>query len=223
MPVPVGLDRDHVDVGRRTGRADGERRLAARRASRAAPAARARCIASSPTAPGTRSGPRPTTRPTTSRSTTSGALLVATGSKGKVYRVAGDPAQTTLLARAVGAAGHHDRRRPRPRRAAGHGQSGQGLPAVGAPGDDRHRTSPRSATPSRWRRGARSAGAARRRPAPTCGSSRARATRRPPTTRGARGRRRTAIPDGEQITSPKARYLQWKIELAGAERHAARW
>ena len=145
---------------------------AAPRASRAAPAAKAPSIASRPTAPGTRCGRRPTTRPTTSRSTSSGALLVATGSKGKIYRVAGDPAQTTLLARASAQQVTTHHRRPRPRRAAGDGESGQGVPPVGAPGDDRHRTSRRSATPSRWRRGARSAGAGRRRRARACGCSR---------------------------------------------------
>ncbi len=55
----------------------------------------------------------------------SGALLVATGNKGKIYRVSGEPAQATLLARAVGAAGDDDVARRRPRPAAGDGEPGK--------------------------------------------------------------------------------------------------
>ena len=123
-----------------------------------------------------------------------GALLVATGSKGKVYRVSGDPAQTTLLARASAQQvttiiADRDRagrcsRRPIRRRCSA---SRRARPPPG-------RTSRRSGMPSRWRRGARSAGAGRRRRAQACGFSRVRATRRPPTTPGARGRRPTATP-----------------------------
>ena len=50
---------------------------------------------------------------------------------------------------------------------------------------------------------------------PRSRSSRAPATPRRPTTRGARGRRRTPTANGSPITSPKARYLQWRAVLTG--------
>ena len=59
-----------------------------------------------------------------------GAVLVATGKKGKIYRLSGDPLQPTLVARAARAAG--DRPAPRPHRTSAvcDVESRQGLPLV---------------------------------------------------------------------------------------------
>ena len=115
------------------------------------------------------------------------------------------------------------------RRAAGHRVlQGRARPAVLRDRESREscsgcRRSARRAAPTsrsratrRWcRPGARSAGAARRRPAAASRCSRAPATPRRPTTPGAPGRRPYTNADGSPITSPKARYLQWRAVLTG--------
>ena len=146
----------------------------------------------------------------------SGALLVATGSKGKLYRVAGDPAQTTLLARA----------------------SAQQITTIVADRDRGvllatanpakvFRLSARPAATGTYESEVRDADSLA-----TWGAISWRGTLPEGTavrlfTRS--GNTQAADdtwsswsaayrnPDGEQITSPKARYLQWKIELVGAD------
>jgi hypothetical protein len=145
-----------------------------------------------------------------------GALLVATGSKGKVYRVSGDPAQTTLLARASAQQVTtiiSDRDR--------------GVLLATANPAKVFRLSARPAATGSYESEVRDAESLA-----TWGAISWRGTT--PTGTGVRlftrsGNTQTADdtwspwsaayrnPDGEQITSPKARYLQWKIELAGAE------
>ena len=68
----------------------------------------------------------------------------------------------------------------------------------------------------RWcRRGERSAGTGARRAEVRLNCSPARAIRKRPTKPGARGRPPTRAPHGSPITSPKARYLQWRAVLTG--------
>jgi hypothetical protein len=145
-----------------------------------------------------------------------GALLVATGSKGKVYRVAGDPAQTTLLTRA----------------------SAQQVTTIIAERDGGvvlatanpakvFRLSARPAATGTYESEVRDADSLA-----TWGAISWRGTL--PTGTHVRLFTRSGNtqavddtwspwsapygnPDGEPITSPKARYLQWKIELAGAQ------
>ena len=66
----------------------------------------------------------------------------------------------------------------------------------------------------RWRAVARTAARSR--------SSRAAATPRRPTRRGARGRSPTPTPKANRSRSPNARYLQWRAVLSADERRAAR-
>ena len=97
-----------------------------------------------------------------------------TGTEGKIFRVGGDPARATLLARAPRAAGHGAPARavrPHHRR---HEQSRQAVRAVADARRDAAPTSPTCATPARSRPGASSAGARRRAPGRGRRSSRAR-------------------------------------------------
>ena len=70
--------------------------------------------------------------------------------------------------------------------------------------------------PSRWRRGAPSAGAARCRPAATCKLFTRTGNSAAPDDTWSTWSTAYRRGEGEQIVSPKARYLQWKIELAGS-------
>ena len=97
-PVPVGLDGDHRRSRSSTRRSRPEQPAAPRVGAAARDAARS--TASGPTACGTPSGSRATTRRTTLLSSRGGSLLVGTGTKGKIFRVAGDPPRATLVARA---------------------------------------------------------------------------------------------------------------------------
>ena len=151
-----------------------------------------------------------------------GALLVATGSKGKVYRVSRRPRADDACLRA--------RRRSRSRPSSPTATAVCCSPRPIRPRCSacrrvpprQGRTSRRSGTPSRWRRGARSAGGERRRLAPACGSSRVRATRRPPTTRGARGRPRTAIRTASRSRARRRATCSGRSSWP-APRAAARW
>ena len=69
--------------------------------------------------------------------------------------------------------------------------------------------------PGRWRRWGAIRWRAHRRRGPDRAVPRAAATPRRPTRPGARGPRHTAIAEGEPITSPNARYLQWRAVLTG--------
>ncbi len=145
-----------------------------------------------------------------------GALLVATGGKGKVYRVAGEPAQTTLLARA----------------------SAQQVTTILSDGTRGvllttanpakvFRLSSKPAATGSYESDVRDAeslatwGALSWRGSTPQGTdvklfTRSGNTQTPDETWSTWS---TAYrnPDGEQITSPKARYLQWKVELTGTE------
>ena len=150
---------DHVDRRSWTCRAAPASQRVAARGSRAR--RRAPSTASRRTASGTSCGSRATTRRTTSTFDQNGALIVGTGSKGKIYRLEGDPLRPTLLARAGAqqvTAFYKDAARPAVLR---DGESRQAVPAVVRPRARAAPTSPSRAT-RRWsRRGARSAGAAR--------------------------------------------------------------
>jgi len=146
----------------------------------------------------------------------SGALLVATGSKGKVYRVAGDPAQTTLLARVSAqqvttVVADRDR----------------GLLLATANPAKVFRLSARAASSGSYESEVRDAeslatwGAISWRGSTPEGTD-VRLFTRSGNTQAAddtwsRWSAAYRDPEGEQITSPKARYLQWKIELSGTE------
>ena len=130
--------------------------------------------------------------------------------------MAGDPAQTTLLARVSAQQVTTVRRRPRPRAGARHGQSGQSVPAVGASGVERiYESEVRDAESlATWGaiswRGTTPAGTGVKL-FTRSGNTQAADDTWSPWSAAYRN------PEGEQITSPKARYLQWKIELSGAE------
>jgi hypothetical protein len=144
----------------------------------------------------------------------SGALLVATGSKGKVYRVSGEPAQTTLLARATAQ-----------QVTTIVGDGSRGLLLATANPAKVFRLSARPATTGTYESEVRDAeslatwGAISwRGTAPT--GTEVRLYTRSGNTQSADDTwspwsAAYLNPDGEQITSPKARYLQWKIELTG--------
>ena len=145
-----------------------------------------------------------------------GALLVATGSKGKIYRVAGEPRETTLLARA-----------PAQQVTSLHARMRGGLLVSTANPGKVFRLSATPAATGSYESDVRDAesvatwgaiswrgtvpGGTRRAAVHALGQHAPR-----PTTRGARGRAAYRRGEGEQITSPKARYLQWKLELTGA-------
>ena len=146
----------------------------------------------------------------------SGALLVATGNKGKVYRVAGDPAQTTLLARVSAqqvttVVADRDR----------------GLLLATANPAKVFRLSARPASSGSYESEVRDAeslatwGAISWRGTTPAGTN-VRLFTRSGNTQAADDTwspwsAAYRNPEGEQITSAKARYLQWKIELSGAE------
>lgn len=144
-----------------------------------------------------------------------GALLVATGGKGKVYRVTGEPAQTTLLARAAAqqvTAIVADR-------------DGSLLLATANPAKVL-RLSARPAPSGTYESEVRDAesqatwGAISWRGTAPQGTEVRLYTRsgNTPAADDTWSPWSTAYrnPDGEQIVSPKARYLQWKIELIGS-------
>ena len=141
-----------------------------------------------------------------------GSLLVGTGTEGKIFRVSGDPARATLLARAAARQVTALLREPSGRIVGATSNPGKLFALSRRPArrgtyesDVRDAGTVASWGVIRWR----AIGAARAR----CSCSRAPATPRRRTRPGARGRSRTRNADGEQIASPNARYLQWRAVL----------
>jgi hypothetical protein len=145
-----------------------------------------------------------------------GSLLVATGNKGKIYRLAGDPARVTLVARADAKQVTALVREGRGTIAGATANPGKLLRLSGGTATRGVYTSEvRDAeTVATWGtigwRGATPAGAS------VTLFSRSGNTAVPddtwsPWSSG------YSKPEGEQILSPKARYLQWKIELTGTD------
>ena len=145
-----------------------------------------------------------------------GALLVATGSKGKVYRVAGEPSQTTLLARATAQ-----------QVTAIVADKGRGVLLATANPAKVLRLSARPAASGTYESEVRDAesvatwGSLSWRGSAPQGTevrlfTRSGNTQAPDET-WSRWSEPYSDPDGEQITSPRARYLQWKVELTGTE------
>ena len=145
-----------------------------------------------------------------------GSLLVGTGNAGKVYRLDGDPVRATLIARADA------------QQVTGLARGSLGyLWFTTANSGKVVRVSPAPATRGTYESDVRDAGTVA-----TWGTIRWQGSSPPGTsvrlfTRSGN----TSVPDetwsawsgpyekpiGEQVTSPKARYLQWKAELAGKE------
>jgi hypothetical protein len=144
-----------------------------------------------------------------------GDLLVATGGKGKIYRVTGEPTESTLLTRA-----------PAQQVTSLIGDGARGLLITTANPGKILRLSADASTTGSYESDVRDAeavatwGAISWRGAVPQGTdvrlfTRTGNTAAPDDTWSpwsAAYRR----PEGEQITSPKARYLQWKVELSGA-------
>ena len=148
-----------------------------------------------------------------------GSVLVATGNEGKIYRLAGDPVQPTLVARAPCNRSRRSFRTP-----PGECSSPRRTPARCC-GCRPHvptvvPTSRTSGTPSRWPRGARSSGRRRRRRVRRSKLPRGRGTRARATRPGATGARHTPIPTAAPIVSPRARYLQWRAVLTANRNEA---
>ena len=120
-----------------------------------------------------------------------GSLLVGTGTDGKIFRITGDPARATLVARAAARQVTALLRESSGRIVGATSNPGK-LVALGAESPSAARTSPTFATPARRRAGVSFAGA---RPGSLARSRSPRAAATPPrpTRRGARGRRSTRI------------------------------
>ena len=145
---------------------------------------------------------------------TDGSLLVGTGKEGKIFRLAGDPARATLLARAPA----------RQVTSLIRDTSGRIIAATSNPGKVFSLGSTRAATGT-YDSDVRDAGTVA-----TWGAIRWRATSRPGEVEVFTRSGNTATPDetwsawskaytvanGERITSPNARYLQWRAVLKGS-------
>jgi len=143
-----------------------------------------------------------------------GSVLVGTGKEGKIFRLSGDPARATLLARASA----------RQVTALVRDAGGRVIAATSNPGKVFALASARAATGS-YESDVRDAGTVA-----TWGAIRWRAVARPGEVEIFTRSGNTATPDetwspwskpytlanGEKITSPNARYLQWKATLKGA-------
>jgi hypothetical protein len=141
-----------------------------------------------------------------------GSLLVGTGTEGKIFKVSGNPARATLLARAAARQVTALVREP----------SGRIVGATSNPGRVF------SLSPSSERRGTYESTVRDAGTVASWGAIRWRATARPGEIQIATRSGNTARPDetwsewspphsdadGEQITSPNARYLQWRATLS---------
>ena len=141
------------------------------------------------------------------------SILVGTGKEGKIFRLSGDPARATLLARASA----------RQVTSLVRDQSGRVIAATSNPGKVFALASTRAAAGS-YESDVRDAGTVA-----TWGAIRWRATSRPGEVEIFTRSGNTATPDetwspwskaytvssGEKISSPNARYLQWKATLKG--------
>ena len=142
---------------------------------------------------------------------TDSSILVGTGREGKIFRLSGDPARATLLARASA----------RQVTSLVRDQAGRVIAATSNPGKVFALASTRAATGS-YESDVRDAGTVA-----TWGAIRWRATSRPGEVEIFTRSGNTSAPDetwspwskaytvanGEKITSPNARYLQWKATL----------
>ncbi len=150
---------------------------------------------------------------TTSRSSPDGSLLVATGNKGKIYRLVWRSLAADAGCARQRAAGHEPPARARGPRHRRHVESGTSAQARRPRAPIAARIPPMSAMrrPSRcgarikWQEGA-SGGRVEI-------STRSGNTRTPRTRRGATGASPYTDRDGSPITSPRARYLQWRAVL----------
>jgi hypothetical protein len=145
---------------------------------------------------------------------TDASILVGTGKEGKIFRLSGDPARATLLARASA----------RQVTSLVRDQAGRVIAATSNPGKVFALASTRAASGT-YESDVRDAGTVA-----TWGAIRWRATSRPGEVEVFTRSGNTATPDetwspwskpytisnGERITSPNARYLQWKATLRGA-------
>jgi WD40 repeat protein len=143
-----------------------------------------------------------------------GSLLVGTGKEGKIFRLSGDPARATLLARVAARQVTALLREP----------SGRIIAASSNPGKVFALGSSRAASGS-YESDVRDAGTVA-----TWGEIRWRATARPGEVEISTRTGNTATPDetwsawsrayttsaGERITSPNARYLQWRAAFKGS-------
>jgi hypothetical protein len=144
-----------------------------------------------------------------------GGLLVATGGRGKIYRVANEPAETTLLVRA-----------PAQQVTTLLSDGGRGLVLATANPGKIFRLSGEAATTGSYESDVRDAeavatwGAISWRGSAPQGSDVRLYTRSGNTAAPDETWSPWSVayrrPEGEQITSPKARYLQWKLELSGS-------
>jgi sugar lactone lactonase YvrE len=145
-----------------------------------------------------------------------GALMVATGGRGKIYRVSGEPERTTLLARA-----------PAQQVTTLIVDGARGLLVATANPGKVFRLSARAAEAGAYESEVRDAeslatwGAISWRGLAPVGTdvrlfTRSGNTAAPDET-WSPWSSAYRNPDGEQITSPRARYLQWKLELVGKE------
>jgi hypothetical protein len=144
-----------------------------------------------------------------------GSILVGTGKEGKIFRLSGDPARATLLARAAA----------RQVTALVRDSSGRVIAGTSNPGKIVALASGRAATGS-YESDVRDAGTVA-----TWGAIRWRAASKPGEVEIFTRSGNTATPDetwsswsssytvanGEKITSPNARYLQWKAVLKGSD------
>ena len=143
-----------------------------------------------------------------------GSLLVGTGTEGKIFRVSGNPARATLLARATARQVTALLREPSGRDRRRHEQSRESC--------SRCRPARRASGTLRIRR-------ARRRHGRELGRDPLARDGAPGQVQSSRASGNTATPDetwsawskaytnadGEQIASPNARYLQWRAVLTG--------
>ena len=148
-----------------------------------------------------------------------GGLLVATGNKGKIYRLSGDPLQPTLVTRA----------NAEQVTTLGSGRDGRVVFATSNPGKV-FRLSPERAEKGTYTSDVRDAntvaawGALKWQAATPAGtkveiSTRSGNTRTPDETWSDWSTAYTS-PDGSAITSPRARYLQWRAVFTGARNDA---